>query len=385
MKSFAMLGCAVFLAGCFGGDDIECDSSVTKNRIIRDFDAHLREALPDGAPQYISSIELTEVVTLAADKEAKTRSCEAKVIIHTSVSDATAYQSVKYANQSVSGGNETTRTMYEYIDTFQYIAQNVFDVIRQTHQSDIAKNAGFSSYGEYKEQEDAKARLINNRKDLDELSSLILQIDKEIKEIYPTVAPVEDAIRAGKSVMLSNNYLSMSPVLVKVGGGEVSGFGHNLVFLAELANTSSLTFDTVYLKADVYINGQNTPFQTKQFTTFDPDEGFKPGEVRKVKISVSGSTGIGQDFLSTTAWKEAKSVQILLSPSEYKDSTGREGQIGQYYDAFSFGNQNRGEPIVWSKYQQLSDELRRNTVRRDSLQDEISRDAALIEAKSARQ
>jgi len=378
MKFGAVLGASVVLAGCLGGNDVECDSSVTKKRIITDFEQHLRKVLPAGAMDYVSNIDVAEIVTLGADKEAKTRSCEAKVVVHTNVSDVTAYQGIRYANQSVSGGDETTRTVYEYIDTFQYIGKNVFDIVKVPYQDGIAKKAGFDSYEKYQEYEGAKSRLARSGKELAELQAAISQLNSEVQEIYPAIAPVEAAIRDGKTVMLTNHYFSMQPVMIKVGSGERSGFNRNLVFAAELKNTSSITFDTLYMNADVYINGQQSPFQTKQFTTVAPDEGFKPGETRKVKISVSGSTGIGQDFLSTTAWKEAKSVQILLVPSKYKDSSGQEGQIGKYYDAFAFRNKNKGEPIVWERYRQLTDELRDKTARQERLKEQVAKDESIV-------
>jgi hypothetical protein len=384
IKFFVVLGGTILLAGCFGGNDVECDSSVTTMRIIGDFDAHLSEVLPEGAAKYVSSIEVTEVVTLEANKEAKTRSCEAKVVVHTNVSDVLAYQEIKYANQSVSGGEETTRTVYEYIDTFQYIGKNVVDIIKEPYQKGVAKEAGFGSYEEYQEFEGAKRRLARSIKELAELAVEISQVDADIQEISQKVAPVEAAIRDGKTVMLTNRYFSMQPVLVKVGSGERSGFDRNLTFSTELENTSSITFDTLYMNADVYINGQQTPFQTNQFTTVTPVEGFKPGEMRKVKISVSGSIGIVEDFLSTTAWKEAKSIQILFVPSKYTDSNGREGQIGQYYDAFSFRNKNKGDPILWTKYRQLTDELQKKSARKAQLEEQVAKDASLVGGRASR-
>ena len=254
----------------------------------------------------------------------------------------------------------------------------MFDIIKQPYQESVAKKAGFDSFEKYQEYESAKKRLARSGKELTELRTAISQLNSDVQEIYPAIAPVEAAIRDGKTVMLTNRYLSMQPVVVKVGSGERSGFNRNLTFAAELKNTSSITFDTLYMNADVYINGQKSPFQTKKFTTVAPDEGFKPGQTRKVKISVSGSTGVGQDFLSTTAWKEATSVQILLVPSKYKDSSGREGQIGEYYDAFSFRNENKGETILWKRYSQLSDDLRDKTARLDRLKEQVAKDESIV-------
>lgn len=383
MKKLAVLSGTLILAGCFGGNDVECDSDVTKQRIIEDFKGHLTKTLPEGAMKYVSSIELSEIVTLAADKEAKTRSCEGKVIIHTSSSDATAYQGVKYTNQSVSGGEQNTRTIYEYIDTFRYITGYVFDIVKHPYQNDIAKKAGFDSYSKYKIYEDAKQRLVESKRELAGLRESISEIESKIESMRPLIEPVEEAIRGGKSVLLTNRYISMVPVIVKVGDGEEVGFTRSLAFNSEVKNTSSITFDSLYLDADIYIDGQNSPFQTRQFVSVSPDEGFKPGESRKVKVLVSGSTGVGKDFFSTTAWKEAKSVQIILSPSRYKDSQGREGHMGEYSNAFSFRNQKKGEPIIWYQYRKLFDAKQVKIERKDKLENQIARDESVVGARTA--
>lgn len=102
------------LAGCTKDSDIACDSKVTQQRIVKDFTEHLRSQLPESIMKHVAGISLEEIVTLEADDVAKTRKCEANVKVFTLEKDYHAYQGIKYANQTVSGGESSTRTQYHW-------------------------------------------------------------------------------------------------------------------------------------------------------------------------------------------------------------------------------------------------------------------------------
>ena len=383
MRFFCILA-ALLLSGCISSE-VECDSAATKDRIIGDFKSRLSKDLPEGAMDYITNIELVEITTLAADKDAGSRSCEAEVVVHTRSSDLTANQGIKYINNKVSGGDESTRTQYVYFDTFKYISGEVFKFIRADYERDVAKENGFGSYSEYREYSDAKNRLKYGEEKLGRLSKEIADLQVKIKEIYPSVAQVEQAIRVGKTVVLSNEYFSMEPILVNVGQVKKSGFDDVLFFSAEVKNLSGLGVDDVSFTADVFIDNKESAIAVRKFVTVESIKGLKPGEVRKVNFSVRGGSLGDVSFLETTAWKEAKSVQVILTPELFVDDSGNRVPIGNYRDLFALGGQSRskGEPIVWQKYMELYRSLRRNTDRLAEVKSQIERDKGIISSRDA--
>lgn len=374
---------ALLLSGCISSE-IECDSVATKNRIVADFKDRLSKDLPEGAMDYITNIELVEIATLAADKDAGSRSCEAEVIVYTKSSKTPATQGIKYVNNEISDGDESTRTQYVYFDTFKYISGKVFKLIQTDYRRDIAKKNGFSTYSEYAEYTDAKTRLKHGEKELNYLSKEIADLQVKIEEIYPDVSPVESAIRIGKSVILSNGYFSMEPILVDVGQVKEMDFEKVLFFSAEVKNLTGTGVDDVKFSADVYIDNKKSAISTGKAVFVEPIKGFNPGEVRKVNFSVSGGFLGDVNFLETTAWKEAKSVQVMLTPNLFIDDSGNRVTIGQYHDNFALGGQRRskGEPIVWQKYIELYSSLKRNTDRLAELKSQIKIDKEIINSKT---
>lgn len=369
------------LAGCFDSE-VECDSSVTKERIVEDFKERIKNDMPEGAMDYITNIELVEIVTLAADKNAKSRSCEAKVVVHTSVSEYTAFQGIKYENQTVSGGAESTRSQYSYADTFNYIAKNAYGLIKDTYEKEIAKKKGFESYVEYQEYTYASARLIRNEGELERLEKTIAELNAQLKELYPVVAETEKAIASGKTVLLTNEYMSMKPILVNTGMVKTNFFDKKIVFSAEVKNTSSVTIDGMFFSADIFLNGQGRAFKTDKFTSIESIKGLKPGETRKVKFSVSGEEGVTNNFMETTSWQDAKSVQLRLAPKSYIDASGRENPIGRYRDRFALNNKVKGEPIIWNKYAEVASTLSLNEARLVTVKSQIEMDKAVIGSKA---
>ncbi|KRW73826.1 MULTISPECIES: hypothetical protein [Stutzerimonas] len=381
VKKVVFLSIALSLAGCFDSE-VECDSSVTKERIIKDFKARIQKEMPEGAMDYITNIELAEIVTLAADKNAQSRSCEAKVVVHTSVSEHTAFQDIKYENQTVSGGAESTRSQYSYADTFNYIATNVYGLIKDTYEREIAKKKGFDSYAEYQAYTYASARLIRNEAELVRLEKTISELNAQLKELYPVVAETEKAIASGRSVLLTNEYMSMQPVFINTGMVETKFFDKKIVFSAEVKNTSKMTVDGMFFSADIFLNGQGRAFKTDKFTSIESVKGLKPGETRKVKFSVSGEEGITNNFLETTSWQDAKSVQIRLTPKRYMDASGRESLIGRYRDHFALNGKVKGEPITWDKYAEVASALSLNEARLVTVKNQIESDKAVVGSKS---
>jgi len=381
IKKVVFLCAALSLAGCFDSE-VECDSSVTKERIIEDFKARIKKDMPEGAIDYITNIELVEIVTLAADKSAQSRSCEAKVVVHTSVSEQTAFQGIKYENQTVSGGAESTRSQYSYADTFNYIATNVYGLIKDAYEKEIAKKKGFDSYAEYQAYTYASARLIKNEGELERLEKTISELSAQLKELYPVVAETEKAIASGKTVLLTNEYMSMRPVLVNTGMVETNFFDKKIVFSAEVKNTSAVTVDGMFFSADIFLNGQGRAFKTDKFTSIESVKGLKPGETRKVKFSVSGEEGITSNFMDTTSWQDAKSVQVRLTPKRYVDASGREIPIGRYRDHFALNGKIKGEPIFWDKYAEVASALSINEARLVTVKNQIESDKAVIGSKT---
>src|SRR3546814_15749273 len=113
--------------------------------------------------------------------------------------------------------------------------------------------------------------------------------------------------------------MSMQPVFINTGMVETKFFDKKIVFSAEVMNTSKMTVDGMFFSADIFLNGQGRAFKTDKFTSIESVKGLKPGETRKVKFSVSGEEGITNNFLETTSWQDAKSVQIRLTPKRYME------------------------------------------------------------------
>lgn len=381
IRKVVCLSITLCLTGCFDSE-VECDSSVTKERIIEDFKARIKNDMPEGAMDYITNIELVEIVTLAADKNAHSRSCEAKVVVHTSVSEQTAFQGIKYENQTVSGGAESTRSQYSYADTFNYIAKNAYGLIKDTYEKEIAKKKGFESYAEYQEYTYASTRLIRNEGEVERLEKTISELSAQLKELYPAVAETEKAIASGKTVLLTNEYMSMKPVLVNAGMVEAVFFDKKIVFTAEVKNTSSVTVDGMFFSADIFLDGQSRAFKTDKFTSIDSVKGLKPGEVRKVKFAVSGEENITSNFMETTSWQDAKTVQVRLTPKRYVDAGGRENPIGRYRDRFVLNSKVKGEPIIWDRYAEVASALSLNEARLVTVKSQIERDRAVIGSKA---
>lgn len=213
-KIIATTAMVALLAGCTKDSDIECDSKVTQQRIIKDFSEHLNSKLPENVMKHVAGVSLEEIVTLEADDVAKTRMCEAKVKVSTLEKDYHAYQGIKYANQTVSGGESSTRTQYHYADTFNYIAGNTQLVVGGLILKYEADAAGFASPDKYRQYRDAQETVRAGRQTIEQGEALLEQYQAEKEQLKPIIDAARAELEKSKAVMAPNQYIEMTPLIL---------------------------------------------------------------------------------------------------------------------------------------------------------------------------
>lgn len=388
-KIFAITALGAALSGCFGAGDIECDSKVTQQRIIKDFTDHLHKMLPASALQHITGIALEEIITLEADKDAKTRSCEARVVVKTQDKESFAYQGIKYTNQTVTGGDTTTRTVYTYGDTFQHIAGYTMQAIEGVALRAEAKKAGFVSYEKFERYRDVQQRIKLN----EGLSQTVAaKMEKNLEQwetLEQQVAPLRSAMQEGKTIIATNQYLEMAPVTLSNSNRiiESSAWNQNsITFKAQVKNLHSTALDDMSFDAYVFLNDEGSPFISPGYTSTSNLKGIKPGETRSVTFKITEEILRSGTRMSSTTWKEAKTYRVVLMPTRFTGGDGQAYRIGGTTRPTGFASRRNihgtqeaaAEQIIWIKHFELNEEI--NSARRQILhfEQEIAEDRRLL-------
>lgn len=388
-KIIATTAMVALLAGCTKDSDIACDSKVTQQRIVKDFTEHLRSQLPESVMKHVAGITLEEIVTLEADDVAKTRMCEANVMVSTLEKDYHAYQGIKYANQTVSGGESSTRTQYHYADTFNYIAGNTQLVVGGLILKYEADAAGFASPDKYRQYRDAKETVRTGRQTIERGEALLEQHQAEKQQLAPAMAAARADLEKGKAVMAPNQYIEMTPlILTKVHKTKVGTFKTNAItFKAKVKNLTGKILNGIEFQSKIYLKNIDKPFITEATTRTDKLTGIGPGESRTVTFTLMGVPNArGSLLMNSDAWKKADSFSVLVIPQSYTETDGHRYLVtrkpegtGQFGWSRTSTNTKIGEEILWSHYEDLDATVLSLSLRIESTKQEVAAAEALIQ------
>lgn len=376
------------LAGCTKDSDIACDSKVTKQRIVKDFTEHLRSKLPESVMKHVAGITLEEIVTLEADDVAKTRVCEANVKVSTLEKDYHAYQGIKYANQTVSGGESSTRTQYHYADTFNYIAGNTRLAVDGLILKYEADAAGFASPDKYRQYRDAQETVRAGQQSIENAAAELEGYQTRKQQLKPAVDAARADLKNGKAVMAPNQYVEMSSLaLTKANKVKNGTFKLDAItFKAQVKNVTNDVLKAVGFEANIYLENSDKPFIAQAITRNANLNGIAPGESREVTFTVMGVMDAKDaQLMRSPAWQKADNFSVLVLPSAYTDAQGQRYSVtGRYVPKGTgrFGriptNIKTGEQILWSWYEGLDNSVRDQIKRLETTKQEVAAAEALI-------
>lgn len=372
------------LAGCTKDSDIACDSKVTKQRIVKDFTEHLRSKLPESLMKHVAGITLEEIVTLEADDVAKTRVCEANVKVSTPEKDYHAYQGIKYANQTVSGGESSTRTQYHYADTFNYIAGNTRLAVDGLILKYEADAAGFASPDKYRQYRDAKETVRAGRQAIENSAAELEGYQTRKQQLKPAMEAARADLQNSKAVMAPNQYVEMSSLTLSKANKVKNGTFKldAIAFKAQVKNITSEVLKAVGFEANIYLENSDKPFIAQAVTRSTSLNGIAPGESREVTFTLMGVAEAKDAYLMfNDAWKNADTYSVLILPRAYIDAQGQRYSVAGWLGAVDRGNfgwsrtRNRvklGDEISWSWYEDFDNKIRNRSSRIESLQEEVA-------------
>jgi hypothetical protein len=376
------------LAGCTKDSDIACDSKVTKQRIVKDFTEHLRSKLPESLMKHVAGITLEEIVTLEADDVAKTRVCEANVKVSTPEKDYHAYQGIKYANQTVSGGESSTRTQYHYADTFNYIAGNTRLAVDGLILKYEADAAGFASPDKYRQYRDAKETVRAGRQAIENSAAELEGYQTRKQQLKPAMEAARADLQNSKAVMAPNQYVEMSSLTLSKANKVKNGTFKldAITFKAQVKNITSEVLKAVGFEANIYLENSDKPFIAQAVTRSTSLNGIAPGESREVTFTVMGVMDAKDaQLMRSGAWQKADNFSVLVLPSAYTDAQGQRYSVtGRYVPKGTgrFGriptNIKTGEQILWSWYEGLDSSVRDQITRMETTKQDVAAAEALI-------
>lgn len=376
------------LAGCTKDSDIACDSKVTKQRIVKDFTEHLRSKLPESLMKHVAGITLEEIVTLEADDVAKTRVCEANVKVSTLEKDYHAYQGIKYANQTVSGGESSTRTQYHYADTFNYIAGNTRLAVDGLILKYEADAAGFASPDKYRQYRDAKETVRAGRQAIENSAAELEGYQTRKQQLKPAMEAARADLQNSKAVMAPNQYVEMSSLTLSKANKVKNGTFKldAITFKAQVKNITSEVLKAVGFEANIYLENSDKPFIAQAVTRSTSLNGIAPGESREVTFTVMGVMDAKDaQLMRSGAWQKADNFSVLVLPSAYTDAQGQRYSVtGRYVPKGTgrFGriptNIKTGEQILWSWYEGLDSSVRDQITRMETTKQDVAAAEALI-------
>lgn len=391
-KIIATSAMVALLAGCIKDNDIECDSKVTQQRIIKDFTEHLQSRVPSHLMKHVAGIKLEEIVTLEADDVAKTRMCEANVKVTTLEKDYHAYQGIKYANQTVSGSESSTRTQYHYADTFNYIAGNTMAVIEGLLLKYEADAAGFASPDKYRQYRDAQETVRAGRQSIENAAATLEQYQTKKQQLAPIMAAARAELKNGKAVMAPNQYVEMTPLTLTKAHKTKSGTfkADAITFKAQVKNVTGEVLKAVGVEAHIYLKNTDRPFIEHAITRSTNLNSIAPGESREVTFTVMGVTDAkGAHQMRGSAWQKANGFSVLLLPRSYKDADGQSYSVTGRYEPSNTGrfgwgrstttNIKTGEQILWSWYEGLDNTVRDQISRMETTKQEVAAAEVLIQ------
>lgn len=376
------------LAGCTKDSDIACDSKVTKQRIVKDFTEHLRSKLPESLMKHVAGITLEEIVTLEADDVAKTRVCEANVKVSTPEKDYHAYQGIKYANQTVSGGESSTRTQYHYADTFNYIAGNTRLAVDGLILKYEADAAGFASPDKYRQYRDAKETVRAGRQAIENSAAELEGYQTRKQQLKPAMEAARADLQNSKAVMAPNQYVEMSSLTLSKANKVKNGTFKldAIAFKAQVKNITSEVLKAVGFEANIYLENSDKPFIAQAVTRSTSLNGIAPGESREVTFTVMDVMDAKDaQLMRSGAWQKADNFSVLVLPSAYTDAQGQRYSVtGRYVPKGTgrFGriptNIKTGEQILWSWYEGLDSSVRDQITRMETTKQDVAAAEALI-------
>lgn len=376
------------LAGCTKDNDIACDSKVTQQRIVKDFSEHLRSKLPESIMKHVAGITLEEIVTLEADDVAKTRVCEANVKVSTLEKDYHAYQGIKYANQTVSGGESSTRTQYHYADTFNYIAGNTRLAVDGLILKYEADAAGFASPDKYRQYRDAKETVRAGRQAIENSAAELEGYQTRKQQLKPAMEAARADLQNSKAVMAPNQYVEMSSLTLSKANKVKNGTFKldAITFKAQVKNITSEVLKAVGFEANIYLENSDKPFIAQAVTRSTSLNGIAPGESREVTFTVMGVMDAKDaQLMRSGAWQKADNFSVLVLPSAYTDAQGQRYSVtGRYVPKGTgrFGriptNIKTGEQILWSWYEGLDSSVRDQITRMETTKQDVAAAEALI-------
>ncbi|MDH4560647.1 hypothetical protein [Pseudomonas sp. BN411] len=365
MKELSLKTLAIFIAplsltGCIQSA-IECDSKEATSRISSDFRSNLESKLPPGAMDFISDISVTEIVTLKADTDAGLRSCEAKVVVRAKGSDEFAYQNIRYTNQTVKGGTEESRTIYDFVDTFSHIDKYVFDIVRNPYYQHQAEQVGLKTSEQFLAYRDANNTISTSTSKKSEILKRNSTLTAELQVLEPKVSSFISSVRSGKTAIQPNDFIDIAPVTVNPRKSITTEHISNYIeFDTAVTNKSTKTIDSITLHAYVYLDESNTPIREGTYASVKLEAGLNPGETRVEKISIDPADHLINDFTETTAWKKAKTTTIVLRPVSMRNDEGRKIEFDSRKSNFGIEEVTKVGSITWDSYISALNELQSN-------------------------
>ncbi|MDE3738566.1 hypothetical protein PSH28_18330 [Pseudomonas resinovorans] len=360
LKALVICAAPLSLTGCFQ-NAIDCDSREATSRISSDFRSNLENKLPPGAMDFISDISVTEIVTLKADTDAGLKSCEAKVVVRAKDSEEFAYQNIRYTNQTVKGGTEESRTIYDFVDTFSYIDKYVFDIVRDSYYQREAEQVGLKTSEQFLAYRDASNTITTSTSKKSEIVKRNSTLTADLQVLEPKVSSFISSVRSGKTATQPNDFIDTAPVTVdpqkSITRKLISKY---IEFDTAVTNKSTKAIDSITLHAYVYLDNSNTPIREGVYASIKLESGLNPGETRVAKISIDPADHLINDFTETTAWKKAKTTTIVLRPVSMRNDEGREIEFDSRRSNFGIEETTKIGSITWDSYISALNELQIN-------------------------